>query len=220
MKRKLLVLAAVSLLNMQAFSMEIVKGRLIEHKEWSTHGNIKGQIKDLTTKEIKLLPKRLTDPIDSSGSGAIYAKAIINNAFMQVIAGVGDNVNIGGTTLVTINNFTIAPQQYQITREVCTALPPVVSPIPNDGSIPITRLCYVFWDYVQLDSNGMLSLIENPSITFSYAQAGIYNVSVGVTITSATLSSPSNYYFNTDDSTTINVVDSGTLPPLPPKKKA
>jgi hypothetical protein len=178
MKRKILFTAMLSLLTAQAFSMEITKGKLISHKEWTTDKRIVGHLQELKLTKSKAFHYQSKDV---ASFDSIKAKAEMPSFFSNV----NTDTTLHGDTIVDISNYTEKEQTYNITREICTYLIPNQlhvndDPVPNPPN-PL-GICFVAWDVISLDPSGRIQLNQSPTASMKYAKPGVYQLSTEIQV--------------------------------------
>lgn len=202
MKRKILTIAAlVSFAAGNAFAMEIVHGKLLYQKSWSTN-NI-----PFSVKEIKIDPnkmrffKRDTDYLLVKQE--ICARAHIENS--SAVA-VGALATIRGNVNAFVQNRTQSTQTYTIVSGVCADKVSSMPFVPGgkklkDEPTPIIQCAYQRIE-VQLDPDGYLALGQAPQLSVTYANPGLYSATAGLMVLNNV---DSGVLFETDDSGDIEV---------------
>lgn len=187
-KESLLAIALIATASANVFSLEIVKGRLLEHKQWSTNSKSMPTFTEATFDRKKLTYLRNTHKNDLNAY--IYATARMNSIPSSV--NVGDQVDVNGVTSVFIGNYSLTSKKYTITEGVCTG--------------PISQLqgCSMSSNVIQLDSGGYLSLSSKPDRNITFDTLGVYGVSVYTDITNDDNDSS---VFSTDDYHWIDVIE-------------
>src|SRR5687768_13602091 len=129
------LLFAISLIaaaSTSAFSMEIVKGKLIQHKEWTT-----GKGAAVFSKEISLDRKKLASmlPQKSNNNATFIAtrtRMNLDESMGTTIQPVGVESHFNAFDSVFVYNFTSDNKKiYTITTSVCTMEDPEVPLPPN-----------------------------------------------------------------------------------------
>jgi len=155
MKAKIVLGLAVGLLvSINASALEIYKGRLISHKESSTH-NIKFTIEN-STKRFGFLNKMVNAKDDSSST------FISMGTFMPYTSGsVNSITTVSGALGTFIQNNTSATQTYYYMGQVCA--------MGSDGK---SDQCATMEDQVQLDPSGYASYQDTLSTEMMFTAAG------------------------------------------------
>lgn len=177
MKGKLLfAIALIAAASSNVFSMEIVKGKLLTHKEWTT-GNVKSIVKDInidSKKTERLLSQHKNDP-----NTYVYSHARFPFMLSPIIR-TGEIASIDGQTSTIILNNATTNKIYTITDSVCSDTSPEEAP---QGPIQL-RTCSFRMHQIFLDAGGYIVLAQNPGVTRSFDEAGTYNLSVSTSIIS------------------------------------
>ena len=188
--KALLAIALIASASSSAFAMEIVKGKILEHKVWSTTNT-----KSVPTfKEIEFDKNRLATML-SKHKNELRTMSFAFDRMNEVPATmtVGDTADISGRAHAYIENETLDRKKYVITNEVCQDPP---------GSQ--MSLCMFSSTDLYLDAGGYISLSEQPEwkgMTFN--DVGQYFVSVGTEITEEGQDVTRSYF--TDDYRLITV---------------
>lgn len=182
--KSLLAIAVIAAISSNVFAMEIVKGRLLEHKQSSANA-----FKQLTpdhNKLANLLNKHKNDI-------GTFVSANARVGMLPLSVNVGDSVNLIGTADMFISNYSSSSKKFTIDISIC-----------DRYSFPTIPSCATESDVIQLDPGGAFNLYVNPTLTTTYDTAGFYNPLVNVEIHNV----DDNSTFYTDDFGTINVTDS------------
>ena len=176
MKRKLLLaLAFGSLVSSNVFSMEIVNGKLLDHKQWTT-GNVKAVVKNINADPKKI--ERLLSQHKDNSHVDINAAARFPFGLMPMIL-VGQSTLIEGQAEALIFNDTSTVERFVVLNTVCS------DDVPLGSQSQIHSItCSNDQSHVMLEPHGYFLLGQYPGMTISYKEAGTYDVSVGITVIS------------------------------------
>lgn len=150
MKKKLLLacMAFTSIIATHAFAADISKGKVIQHKEWST-----GQVKAVFH-EVK-------KPLLKSNEG----RATVTTSDIDVAYGtVGIPVTVSATTRIYIRNMTGTTQTFRYNAAVCA----------NTTAQDLE--CAHYFDVIELEPDGSYRQDIEPKMIVSFNQAGKYDI--------------------------------------------
>lgn len=132
----------------QAYALQIHKGRLISHKEWSTGNAIPA-----------FLP------------GTLHAKKSLMEAPIQVLAEtgsesvrIGDSVSVGNNALIQVLNNSNEIKSYVASLEFCAFLQNHITD------------CMFSEDIVELEPYGDLDLAKKLLLTLKFTKAGVHEI--------------------------------------------
>lgn len=148
-----LCFALTAFISSQVYAVEIFKGKILQHKEWST-----GQAKAVF-KEVKNL--NLKANLNNSS-------AMMTTSLADIVHGtVGIPVEVKGVSSGSIRNQTESVQTYYYNATVCAE----TNPFNTD--------CIYYNDKIELQPGGHL-YIEGlqPSLSISFAEAGEHAIYV------------------------------------------
>lgn len=159
MKKLLLAscVAAIALAGTQAFALEIVKGKVVEHKEWST-GHIKSVIKNTSIPDAKL-----KKPFDKDSEWAALYLDIQHGT-------VGQPVTWAPHAFIHHSNMTEANEKISYFVGACVWM------TLNDIE------CTYYSDTVELQPGGTIYGGGVPEVTTTFDQAGTYNITSFVSL--------------------------------------
>lgn len=199
MKKSLFALAILSIASSNAFSFELIKGKLLEQKELTTK-NVKTFVKDIAIDKNKLaqLLKNSKDGTDSY----IKANATIRPMAFESIQ-VSKIATIHGENFVVIVNNSAQEKVYSVTQEICTTITPEED-TPAPGPV-IGQLCTMNMIKFSLLPSGYVATGQTPSMNFTYYKEGTYRVSIASTIVQITNMGVNSEVFRTEDSENIFV---------------
>lgn len=200
MKHKLMLGLGLSLLlSANSFAMEIHGGKLIGHKEWTKGNVIKSSFKDIKLSDaIKHPAFRLHQKEFPSW---VYAYGVAYGFFNNSVP-VNTDTQVGGRSVVRINNNDTVQKTYTITTTLY-----VESPLPTSTCPDASTLCPIIipvqasstQDIVILDPEGSIETDRNPMLTTSFANAGTASYwienQVNVNDSSIVFNAPSNAEF-------------------------
>jgi hypothetical protein len=158
MKGKLLLgLTIATLISANTFALEIYKGKLLKHKEWST-GGAQGSFKNVATNlaDFKLHANKTTK------SSEPFLQAFTHAAHTKTL--------VGATTLpygqyqIYIYNDTDSSQTYRYFLDVCVEL-----------SANQTK-CISYFDELSLEAGGYAVTTEQPMLLVNYDTPGNYKI--------------------------------------------
>ena len=154
MKRNyLLAIALVAFASSNAFSMEIVKGKLLQHKVWST-----AKTKSVATfKETTFDKQKLAYLLNKhKDEGIVYVYAADRMNYITDSVTAGTTVGIGGAATAVVLNNTQDYKTYMVEQVVCYTPPASLG------------MCAVQANMIGLDAGGYFTLAQQPSwnITF------------------------------------------------------
>ena len=157
MKGKLLLgLTIATLISANSFALEIYKGKLIKHKEWTT-GGVKSSVINAATNTSHL---KLNTAL-ASKSATPYLETF---SFGGDISGyVGNLVQVIGNNEVYVHNYSDTSQTYYYTLNVCA-----------DAGNKEDK-CIFYFDEFSLDPDGYVSTNIQPSLYLVYFTPGTYD---------------------------------------------
>jgi len=155
--KSLVCLAFASIVSVQAFALEIYKGHVISHKEWST-GNAKGAFVagHMTNQSL-----RLTRPVASRGEGD-FVSSYSHISSSSGKAGVPAIVI--GDGMVYIANGSQGSKQYAYQYTVCAEI------------ADKTEQCLYSYDEIELDADGYFQESRQPQLQLTFATPGDYHI--------------------------------------------
>jgi hypothetical protein len=164
MKGKLLLgFTLISIANSSGYAMEIVKGKLLSHKETTT-GEAKFVVKDIKLDMNKRLNKLKAKKLFVQDNKYDFI-SIINHAY-PAFGVVGDGVIVSGNADIAIDNNTFTTHTYTASTILCS----MVSAEMN--------ICGFATDKFQLDPGGHAYSNRMPSLTMTYNTPDIYDTFV------------------------------------------
>jgi hypothetical protein len=154
----------ISMFSVDANALEIKKGKLIEHKEWTT-GNVQGFIKEkIKDTKDKLISLQQLQVMNMSESVPHEDNILVSNKIDTINIPLGSASEIPGYVNVDITNFTSTPQIYNITSKLC------VIHIPDYDD-----QCFLTSDKIQLDPNGNNYMYRSMILSYQFVdQDGWY----------------------------------------------
>lgn len=161
MKGKLLLgLALVSFISANTYAVEIYKGKIIKHKEWST-GTIKVTFKDT---KLKLFDLKVS-PLHKANDAIPYIQSHANAPVFRGTVGIATPIN--SEHMVIMQNATTSTQTLYYNFGVCLTTAPHVEE------------CTYSYDEVMLEPGGHIYMpqIADASTTFSEPGSYRFNVS-------------------------------------------
>lgn len=172
MKAKLLLgLIFTSIVSINSYAMEITKGKLISHKEWTT-GNITGSFKEIIkgkNSKFSLLPlqnqKNLELPTNLSVVMA-SSYAYENNGLT------GTDIIFTGSSYAIIYNKTSSPQTYRIITNFSLHFDEHSGNGNNNNNNSGMNDSVTSEDVVTLDPQGEFFSMRHPVITKNFAMPG------------------------------------------------
>lgn len=179
MKNKISLLAVVlaGVVTTNASALEIHKGKIIAHKEWTT-GIAKGSFKS------KALVKK---NVEDMGNFYVYTNAQGGKAQAGIVT------TINGQTQVFIQNASNETKQYSYNMSVCS------------DTTEHTASCVLSFYTIEVEPNGDFSDSSTPELRLIYDKAGKYNTYVN-TFVSTNLSSSQGYFqANSSSSSSVEV---------------
>lgn len=147
-----IVIAA--LLNTNTFAVEIYKGQIISHKEWST-GNNQYSFDDAKNH----FPLTSLPTHTNNNSYTYYDSQAIGLSFTGLV---NMPIKINGYNYTAIENYTTATQTYLYHVEDCAVI---------DSH---TSNCAYYDDQIQLDPEGYIIYQQSPSLITTFSTKGIY----------------------------------------------
>jgi hypothetical protein len=158
MKKMLIIsLVVAGVLSSHAFAVQINKGRVVKHKEWSTSGAAASYLPGHPLQRNTLLPGK----VRSESWAQLNVKTISQSAK------VGEPVRMINDGRVTVYNNTDSSQLYQLELHVCA-----------ENNVPDTLECVFIQDTVELQPDGSYSEPVVPALTIAYNKPGAYEVFV------------------------------------------
>jgi hypothetical protein len=155
MKMKLLVsLAVVAALGSNAYALQISKGRLIEHKQWSTNG-----VAVATTLGKKFVPKAMNLDVNGLHS-SLSVKAVSQSVK------VGEPVVMSNDGGIILSNDSDTAKIYTFGFSICAESDAA------DGTVE----CVHTQDRVELQPNGEVSQPDMPVLHMTFNKPGNYSV--------------------------------------------
>lgn len=171
MVRKLIAsVVLLSLTGASAYAMEISKGKLLSHKEWTTGNVIKSSFLEVNKKQNTLLSSIWSK--NTLGSKVIPMDIDVLFTGARIFAGqmlpgvVGEEVTLFGFTRHAIDNRSASMQTYQLYSTLCAQT--------GMG----TGTCATSEDDVSIEPGGYIAIERRPNMTVSYDEPGTYNVAV------------------------------------------
>src|SRR3990167_9102818 len=157
MKEKLLLGLALASMVTSGFALEIDKGHVVSHKEWTT-GNAKGFFKPgkMTAEMMKMKGMRS----DAYSYSSLYsyvtsAKGTVNTP-----------VEIDGDNYIYAYNNTQKAETYHYSFSICA------------HNSDHTAQCAYYYDELVLEPGGSASSMEIPSLQVTFMKPGTYNSEV------------------------------------------
>ncbi|OGT44199.1 MAG: hypothetical protein A3F42_04150 [Gammaproteobacteria bacterium RIFCSPHIGHO2_12_FULL_37_34] len=152
MRKKIILGFAIASMATSAFALEIYKGRLITHKEWTT-GNAKGFFK-----ASKMIPE-----LKAKGLDAEHSYSYIYSYAASIKSSVNTPVNVSGENYISLYNDTRTKELYHYTFSVCAR---------NSDH---TAQCAYYYDEIELEPGGYANSAEQPILQVTFAKPGNYN---------------------------------------------
>lgn len=154
MNIKLLIgLVCTAAIGTNAFALEIIKGKLISHKEWASDGAVASYLPApkarLSMKNAGLLNKTGLEVIAETKSAATT---------------VGQPVTISNDGWIWVNNLSEEVKQYRYTFSVCANV------------AENTTECAYTEDVVELQPRGGIYSGSNPALQLTYDKPGVYDM--------------------------------------------
>lgn len=153
-KASLLCLTITAIASANSFALELYKGRVINHKEWTT-GNVKATFKDSMKNATSQFKNKMMTKSDST-----YASIYSNGLNTKGATGVP--VTINGNHSIYVMNDTQAAQQYNYTLSICA------------NTSENTTQCAYYYDEIQLEAGGYVVVDKAPVLEVKFSQPGIY----------------------------------------------
>lgn len=157
MKMKLIAscFALTAFMASQVYAVDIYKGKILQHKEWST-GKGKVIFKEIKNKNLR----------------SNVGEAIASFSTVDVVYGtVGVPVEVQGTSSGYIKNTTDSPQIFSFNTAVCAE------------TNPFNTECLFYYDRYELEPGGHVHIEGiQPSISATFADAGEHNIFVSTQI--------------------------------------
>jgi hypothetical protein len=158
MKGKILIGLAAVLVSTGSFAMDITKGRLLDHKEWTTNGGVgtfidKHQSLAATKANRFFHDEQFEDGVIAQGKVYDLDTAKVN-----------EEVRVHSKSILWLVNYTQSQQIYKITTELCSNLENVDK-----------QVCTRTEDRVSLEPKGSLSMNRYPSVHITFDKAGYYS---------------------------------------------
>jgi len=172
MKRKsLFALTMVSLFSIHSsYALQIQKGHLISHKEWSTNNLV------FSVKDVKLSTSLLNH---------LKAPKIGTNSMVQVIAevdpmngSVGVPMQLTGNNQIVIFNGSDGPQNYTYQYSMCVMMD------------SINQQCGYYQDSFELDAGGGVMTTQGASLLLTFNAPGTYATTTSTFVASDDDGSP------------------------------
>lgn len=156
MRDKILLGFILASMATSGFALEIYKGHVVSHKEWTT-GNAKGFFKPgKITSEILKSKGLRTD--NSYSSLYTYATTVKGN--------VNTPIDIPGDNYIFVYNDTQVSEFYHYTFSICAR------------NSEHTASCAFYYDELVLEPGGYASSAEQPILQVSFAKPGLYESAV------------------------------------------
>ena len=156
MKGKIILsLVAASLVSSGSFALEIYKGRIVNHKEWTT-GNVKAILKagDPRKNKMAQLNNRTTQ------NNSTYASVSSDIDYVEGTA--NTPLQLSGDHYVFIANDTATAQSYHYYFSICAE------------SSDRTGQCAYFHDEIQLEAGGYFNSSEEPELQLTFEKPGLF----------------------------------------------
>ncbi|MHB1948135.1 MAG: hypothetical protein ACYCQI_08485 [Gammaproteobacteria bacterium] len=161
MKGKLLVgLALISISSTNGFTMDISKGKLISHHEWTTDNRVKIKLEE-TNKTLKnsVLSSKNADILSGS-----FDRIIVENKMSDTIGTAGAITNLLANDITYISNDSSSPHNYKINTVICTTY-------DSTGG----TACGSVSDEFTLEPQGQVTLSRSPVLSLIYNMPGTYS---------------------------------------------
>jgi hypothetical protein len=159
MKIKLLVsMAIAAAVGSNAFALEISKGKLISHKEWSTGGAIASS--QPGSKTLESVMRRHKSMLKSENSVSYY---FLEAETAPATGRVGEPVSVSNNAFVYARNDTSETQTYNYNFSICTN--------KSDHIIE----CVYAGDVIELLPGGFFSNTAQPVLTVKFDKPGSYS---------------------------------------------
>lgn len=182
--KPIFALSLAAIVSTNCMAIEITKGKLLSHKEWST-GKV-SSFSNIITKSNRLQvpPAILNKKVDPDAVDRIYASSQINK--VESIAGKGTTISGYAQTMITNGTET---HFYDVTTRLCTG--------KANGNVDDN--CVIIHDSFMLDPSGEARISPNPQLTLAL-DPGYYGVDLNTIIvrdnTNVTFTSYSSNNFN------------------------
>lgn len=162
MKLKVIVgIALATALCSQTYALQITKGKLISHKQWTTNGAIGKFLPGKKTLQSVQHKTDIDDPNDLLPVGLFSVMQSVNTT-------VGTPVDIANNALIYVTNNTSQVRDYNYNIVTCAAT-----------ETPDTTECVQYFDVISLEPNGSFWDSVSPVLTMNYKTAGTYNTYAG-----------------------------------------
>jgi hypothetical protein len=152
--KSLLCLALTTIVGSNSFALEIYKGHLISHKEWST-GNVKGGF----------VANKIMKSALASNHAASNDHGEQKNIISQIASytgTVGSPVAVNSENSIYMLNVSETSKLYRYTYSLCA------------DAIDKTAQCVYYSDAIQLDAGGYFNNVQAPQLQLIYATPGTY----------------------------------------------
>jgi hypothetical protein len=159
MKVKSIVCGTLAILACtQVFALDITKGHLISHKEWTT-GNAKGHFVASNAQAFQK-SKMMGDPVTNSNNESYTNIDVVNTVSNMP-------VTITGNNYVRISNDSDMTQHYRVSYRTCSQIDPTRD----------IEDCIFYSDIIALEPHGSFSDMKAPELQETYNVPGTYQTS-------------------------------------------
>jgi hypothetical protein len=173
-------IALAAAISSNAFAVEVTKGKVLKHKEWST-----GKVKASYAKGSKTLAA-MKQKIKLDGPVPTYTFAETR----PVSVNAGDTFSISNDSFTFIHNNTSEVHYYTMESSICVER--------TDNAVE----CVYSWDYVELQPDGDITAVSMPTLTTSFADAGTYHTDASTYFSGGT----QNKFFSNLSSSSATVI--------------
>jgi hypothetical protein len=167
-------LLLIAMASTNTFALEITKGELLEHKEWTT-GNVTGIFKNLDSKTSK--EARKFQAANDQRPISPRQSIVTNGTMFSAESFVDKNTIIYGVRDLSFYNGTDSPQTYIIETRLCSSLFPIETQEPFNGFN-----CAVSQDKLQLDADGSIDLKKYAELLRNYSEIGSYDTYISTIV--------------------------------------
>lgn len=171
--KSLWCLALILMISTSSFALEIYKGRLIKHREWTTV-YAKGMFNAVDIKNRSLAVRNKMARTSESSDITVFSDA-------KAIQGiVNSKTLLDGEHYISIQNNTTTTQQYDYELSICV------------DTSTFASQCTYFNVEIQLDPTGYASDSEESNLFIQFTKPGIYHTDVSTNL--AIENSTGGYY--------------------------
>lgn len=164
MKKLILCLGIASIISTQAFALEIYKGHITSHREWTT-GNSKGYFIPMDSR--KQLSTKMNQSSKEQCGGDSFR---LSHDISPITAKVGDFVTVKGYHAIYMENKSEIRKNYKYTHMLCTM------------TSQDTLQCASYEEGVELEPRGYIASSSESKMPLTFDKAGQYHTSVRTNI--------------------------------------